>query len=102
MSLNLTPGFPSRSSSRTSTPAFSSALTTEVRPPARTFASSASRNLEHDDGDVEVEISAGHRMPSLIVALLDGGGDDARDADAVAAHHHHLRLLLLFVEVLGT
>jgi hypothetical protein len=32
------------------------------------------------------------------VALLDGGADDARDADAVAAHFHDLVLALLVEE----
>ena len=31
------------------------------------------------------------------MALLDGGADDARNADAVAAHFHHL-VLALFIE----
>ncbi len=34
---------------------------------------------------------------ALVVALLDGGADDARYADAVAAHFHDL-ILALFVE----
>jgi hypothetical protein len=29
---------------------------------------------------------------ALVVVLLDGGGHDARHADAVAAHLHHLGL----------
>ena len=35
---------------------------------------------------------------AFVVALLDGGADDARDADAVAAHFHDLVLALLIQE----
>jgi hypothetical protein len=41
----------------------------------------------------------GHRFrpnhAGFVVALLDGGGNDAADADAVATHGHHLGLAVL-------
>src|ERR1700680_2890022 len=50
---------------------------------------------ERDDGDRERRHRIGAGDPLVVVVLLDGGGDDARDADAVAAHLHRPGLALL-------
>ena len=51
--------------------------------------------VDDDDGDMERRQAHRPEDAVLVVPLLDGGGDHARDADAVAAHEHHLRLLRL-------
>src|SRR6476661_6817860 len=50
---------------------------------------------ERDDGHREGRHGVGPDDSLVVVVLLDGRGDDARDADAVAAHLHGLRLALL-------
>ena len=97
ISLNLTPGLPSRSSSKTSTPLGLERLDQGVgrRAHARVVGL-----VEDHDGAGKGAISAGHRMPSLSWPCSMAAATTRRHADAVAAHDHGLRLLVL-VQVLG-
>ena len=55
-------------------------------------------NADGHDGDIEGRDRLRPDDAALVVVLLDGGGDDARNADAVAAHFHRL-LRAFFIEV---
>ena len=55
---------------------------------------SALAHADRHDGDLERRHRRRQDNAALVVILLDGGGHDARHADAVAAHFHDLRLAL--------
>ena len=80
-SLNLTPARSSRSSSSTSKPAASRSLRS-VSGGEQVFVGDVG------DGDDYLERRDGGWQPEAVgvVALLDGCGEDALDADAIAAH----------------
>ena len=46
-------------------------------------------NVGDGDDDVKGAMEAGSQKPLASLRLLDGGGEDALDADAVAAHDRH-------------